>query len=122
MPHPDFIILYVDDATASARFYGDLLGRSPVEASPGFALFVLDSGIKLGLWSRGGVVPPAAAGSGAEVVFTVDHADAVRATHADWRRRGLTIALAPTAMEFGHTFVALDPNGHRLRVYAPSAP
>jgi len=25
-------------------------------------------------------------------------------------------------MDFGFTFVALDPDGHRLRVFAPSAP
>jgi hypothetical protein len=25
-------------------------------------------------------------------------------------------------MDFGCTFVALDPDGHRLRVFAPSAP
>ena len=28
---------------------------------------------------------------------------------------------APTAMDFGFTFVALDPDGHRLRVFAPGA-
>ena len=27
----------------------------------------------------------------------------------------------PTDMEFGRTFVALDPDGHRLRVFAPAA-
>ncbi len=31
--------------------------------------------------------------------------------------RGLTIAQAPSDMDFGRTFVALDPDGHRLRVY-----
>ena len=34
--------------------------------------------------------------------------------------RGLTIAQPPTDMEFGRTFTALDPDGHRLRVYWPS--
>ena len=35
---------------------------------------------------------------------------------------GLPIVQKPTAMDFGHTFVALDPDGHRLRVFAPGAP
>jgi predicted enzyme related to lactoylglutathione lyase len=48
-------------------------------------------------------------------------ADAVGVTHADWSKRGLTIAQPPTQMDFGHTFVALDPDGHRLRVFAPAA-
>ena len=36
----------------------------------------------------------------------------------DWAKRGLEIIQRPTEMEFGLTFVALDPDGHRLRVYA----
>lgn len=36
------------------------------------------------------------------------------------RERGLSIAQAPVAMDFGMTFVALDPDGHRLRVFAPA--
>ena len=51
----------------------------------------------------------------------VADAEAVARTHADWKSRGLPIAQAPTAMDFGHTFVALDPDGHRLRVFAPGA-
>jgi predicted enzyme related to lactoylglutathione lyase len=42
-------------------------------------------------------------------------------THTDWRKRGLTIAQAPTSMDFGRTFVVLDPDGHRLRVFTPAA-
>ena len=41
----------------SGAFYGALLGRQPVETSPTFALFVLDNGFKLGLWSRHTVEP-----------------------------------------------------------------
>ena len=43
-------ILYVTDPLASARWWGELLGLRPVETSPGFALFVLSSGLQLGLW------------------------------------------------------------------------
>ena len=56
---PAFVILHVRDAAASAAFYADLLGRAPVEASPTFAMFALDSGLRLGLWSAAGVQPPA---------------------------------------------------------------
>ena len=76
----------------------------------------------LGLWARHAVKPVAySADGGGEIAFTVPDAAAVRATHADWQRRGLAIARAPTDMDFGHTFVALDPDGHRLRVFAPAA-
>ena len=53
--------------------------------------------------------------------MTVADDAAVRELHADWSARGLTIAQAPTAMDFGFTFVALDPDGHRLRGFAPAS-
>lgn len=118
---PDFILLYVDQPSVSAVFYGDLLGLPPVESSPTFALFVLPSGVKLGLWSRHTVEPAATvlAGCGELASTVADHA-ALDACYAAWRERGLQIAQTPTEMDFGYTFVALDPDGHRLRVFAPN--
>jgi catechol 2,3-dioxygenase-like lactoylglutathione lyase family enzyme len=122
MSAPNFIILYVDNPPASATFYASLLGRPPVESSPTFAMFALESGVMLGLWSRHTVQPAAAAsGGGGELAFTVADTQAVHAMHAEWSGRGLPIAQAPTDLDFGHTFVALDPDGHRLRVFAPAA-
>jgi catechol 2,3-dioxygenase-like lactoylglutathione lyase family enzyme len=120
MNTPNFVILYVDSPERSGAFYASLLGREPVETSPTFAMFVLDKGFKLGLWSRHTVEPVAAAtGGGGELVLAVENAAAVDATHADWARRGLEILQAPTDLDFGRTFVALDPDNHRLRVYWP---
>jgi catechol 2,3-dioxygenase-like lactoylglutathione lyase family enzyme len=116
-----FVILYVENPVASAAFYQGLLGRAPIDVAPTFAMLPLNDRVMLGLWARGGVEPAvAAAPGGSEVAFTVSDADAVRATHAAWRERGLRIAQEPTAMDFGDTFVALDPDGHRLRVFAPN--
>lgn len=121
MSLPNFVILYVDRPQASGAFYADLLGREPVETSPTFVLFALDNGLMLGLWSRHTVQPSAdAAGGGSELAFTLDRAQAVDAVHADWAGRGLPILQAPTDMDFGRTFVALDPDGHRLRVFCPA--
>ncbi|MBB6413281.1 VOC family protein [Mesorhizobium sangaii] len=118
MTTPNFIILYVDQPQQSGAFYSALLGREPVESTPTFVLFVLDAGFKLGLWSRHTVEPAAAAaGGGAEIVFALDTPDAVDAAHADWAGRGLKILQTPTDLDFGRTFVALDPDNHRLRVY-----
>jgi catechol 2,3-dioxygenase-like lactoylglutathione lyase family enzyme len=115
-----FVILYVDSPAKSAAFYADLLGRQPVESSPTFAMFAMNSGVMLGLWSRHTVEPAAsAAGGGGELAFTVGDGETVDATHGDWKKRGLRIAQAPTDLDFGRTFVALDPDGHRLRVMWP---
>ena len=119
MKHPDYTLLLVDDPPASTHFYADLLGVAPVEQSPTFGLFVLEAGHKLALWSRHTVEPaPGAAAGAAEIGFRVDTDAEVDAAHADWAERGLRIAQAPTDLDFGRSFVALDPDGHRLRVFA----
>ena len=119
MPDPNFIILYVENPPASAAFYADLFGWTPVEQSPTFVLFIFDGGGKLGLWQRAGVVPaPTAAAGGSEIAFELADAAAVRACHEDWRRRGLNIVQAPVELDFGLSLVALDPDGHPLRVFA----
>ena len=75
MTDANSFFFYVADATGSARFYADLLGFQPVEASPTFALFVFPSGLALGLWGRDGVQPtPVAAGGGSEIGFKVKDA------------------------------------------------
>jgi catechol 2,3-dioxygenase-like lactoylglutathione lyase family enzyme len=120
MHDPNFILLYVADPVASATFYTNLLGHAPVEASPTFAMFKLQSGTMLGLWSRATVLPrPDAAPGGSEIAIAVAADADVDRLHAAWTARGLAIAQTPVAMDFGHTFVALDPDGHRVRVFAP---
>ena len=123
MADPTFIILYVDSPPASAAFYADLLGQPPLESSPTFAMFALPSGVMLGLWSRHTVEPAAAPtlGGSSEVAFAVDSKDQVASLYAAWTGRGLRVAQTPVDMDFGHTFVALDPDGHRLRVFAAAA-
>src|SRR5258708_3027123 len=123
MPQPNLVILFVDSPPASAAFYSDLLGLKPVESSQAFVMFALGSGAMLGLWARHTVQPATAVtGGGSELAFTVADPRALRAMHADWSNPSLKIATAPVEMEFGHPFVALDPDGHRLRVFAPAAP
>ena len=116
-----FVLLYVDNPPASADFYAGLLGKPVVENSPTFAMLPLREGVMLGLWSRHTVTPPPASQpGGSEIALTVADAAAVKATHADWAKRGMKIAQAPTELDFGLTFVALDPDGHRIRVFAPN--
>lgn len=119
MKHPNFFILYVNDPQASAMFYAQLLGCPAIEASPTFAMFALESGVMLGLWSRHTVEPAASAGGGgAEVAIALESMDEVTSTHQRWQSLGLPVIQAPTHMDFGYTFVATDPDGHRLRVFA----
>jgi catechol 2,3-dioxygenase-like lactoylglutathione lyase family enzyme len=121
MRTPHYTILYVADPAASARLYAGLLDAEPVDVSPTFSLFALDGGRVLGLWSKESVKPPSDAhGSASELAFRLADGAAVDALHADWRARGLRILQAPAQLDFGYTFTAADPDGHRLRVFARS--
>lgn len=122
MPDPNFVIFYVNAPQVSARFYQDVLGKPPVESSETFVMFALDSGVMLGLWRKDGVLPPVSAtGVGSELAFACADIAEVAALHQRWTDRGVPIAQSPTQMDFGFTFTALDPDGHRLRVFAPGA-
>lgn len=119
MSEPNLIILYVNDPLRSAKLYSDLLEKTPLELHPTFAVFALDSGMMLGLWSRHTAQPSAiCTGGGGEIAFTVADQAAVEALYQDWTSRGLIVAQKPVAMDFGYTFVVLDPDQHRLRVFA----
>jgi hypothetical protein len=43
----------------------------------------------------------------------------LEAAYAEWSGRGVSILRELADMDFGRTFVVLDPDGHRLRVFAP---
>lgn len=116
---PSTLLQYVRDVATSATFYSGILGKPPVEQSPGFALFLLGDGAALGLWQRDDVQPPVSAQAGAaELAMVVGNPEAVQQMHDAWRALGVQILQAPVTLEFGHTFVGADPDGHRLRVYS----
>ena len=118
----NLVVLYVDDAQASSTFYQTLLGCPVAQSSPKFVVLPLGNDVMLGLWQRDAVVPPSASQPAcSEISWAVANEEAVRATYETWTTRGVRIAQPPTAMPFGHTFVALDPDGHRLRVLATTA-
>ena len=116
-----YFLLYVDSPATSANLYSRLLDKAPVELSPTFALFILNNGVKLGLWSRHTVEPAAqATGGGGEVGFALPDQAAVDTLHDQWLERGATIIQSPTVVDFGYTFVAQDLDGHRLRAFCMS--
>ena len=121
MALPHFVLLYVDEPKASAAFYARLLGRQPLESSPNFVMFELSPDLRLGLWARRGVEPaPRGAADAGELAMGVETNEEVEALCADQRRKGVAILQEPVTMDFGRTFLAADPDGHRLRVFCPA--
>ncbi|WP_237153591.1 VOC family protein [Oryzibacter oryziterrae] len=118
MLHPNYYLLHVADPVSSGAFYADLFGVQPVDSSPTFVLFVLDGGIKFGLWSKATVEPATGGAPGAlEIGIPVKTVSEVDAVHAAWSARGVSVLQVPTDMEFGRSFMVTDPDGHRIRVF-----
>lgn len=121
MTTPNMTLLYVDNPENSAVFYRRLLGQAPVELSPTFALFVLSNGLKLAMWSKHSVEPAATAtGGGGEIGFMCELPQQVDVLYQRWSEQGLKMIQPPVMLDFGYSFVACDPDGHRLRVYSLS--
>ena len=115
-PSLGFVLLFVKDPLTSARFYEEILGLKLVQQSPTFVMFALPNGIMLGLWSYQTASPDVTAQPGAsEIAFA--HQD-IDSSYAQWKKMGIAIAQEPTDMNFGRTFTVLDPDGHRIRIYA----
>jgi predicted enzyme related to lactoylglutathione lyase len=122
MVTPTYYLLHVTDPGKSAGFYAELFGRPPVETSPTFALFVLDGGIKVGLWSKATVEPATGGAPGAlEIGIALKAPDEVDGFYENWRARGLSVFQAPTDMDFGRSLMVTDPDGHRIRLFAVTA-
>jgi predicted enzyme related to lactoylglutathione lyase len=113
----NFVLLYVEDVAASEAFYAKVFGRAAIESSPSFAMIPAAPGIMLGLWRRDGVAPPAGAPSSGEIAILAESEAEVAVTIARWQAFGARVVQPPMQMDFGFTAVALDPDGHRLRVF-----
>jgi predicted enzyme related to lactoylglutathione lyase len=113
----NLILLYVKDPAISATFYKGLLGHEPVASFPTYIAFALGGGFTLGLWSTQTVSPaPSEKGNRTELAIMVKDTTTVENLYANWSKNGIVIAQKPTTAVFGRTFVALDPDGHRVRV------
>ena len=117
---PNLVLLYVEDPLQSAAFYERLLGKPPAAAFPTYAAFSFDNGLHLGLWSTGARdFVSSGTGHRAELAFMVNDEEKVRALRDAWKADGVAIEQDLATAVFGLTFVALDPDGHRIRVCMP---
>jgi predicted enzyme related to lactoylglutathione lyase len=120
MPAPNLVLLYVDDPVASADFYAMLFDRSPAAVHPTYAAFAFDGGLYLGLWStKAKNFLSSDSGHRSEIAFMVPDDEEVRRLHGQWAAASVTIEQPLHEAVFGLTFVALDPDGHRIRVCTP---
>lgn len=116
---PDSLILYCDNLDISTKFYRHFLGKDPIEQFDGFSVFQLDTHFILGLQDKHSITPkPQSNFGGFELSMTVQDHGKVEEFFNICKEQQIPIALQPTELEFGYTFVVLDPDGHRLRICA----
>jgi len=121
MPDLNYLLLAVKDPRRSAELYDQLFGVKPVENAATFVLYVLPTGLKVGLWAAAGMKPVPRPAGGVELSFSLPDEKAVRETYAAWTKLGLEVIQEPTQMDFGFTFVVADPDGHWLRPFVLAA-
>jgi catechol 2,3-dioxygenase-like lactoylglutathione lyase family enzyme len=117
---PNLLLFYVEDPLKSALFYENIFLIKPVASFPTYVAFSFENGLTFSLWSlhaknfvSGGT------GHRSELSFLVENEDIVRAIRKRWDELGITIEQDLHEAAFGLTFVALDPDGHRIRVCIP---
>jgi predicted enzyme related to lactoylglutathione lyase len=122
MPAPNLVLLYVRDPLASAEFYQKLFEQAPEGKFPTYVSFAFPSGLQIGLWSTSAKnFVSGGTGHLSEIAFMLKSEQEVRTLHEKWQKQGVTIEQAPHKAVFGLTFVATDPDGHRIRVCLPDA-
>ncbi|MBQ0981265.1 MULTISPECIES: VOC family protein [Micromonospora] len=111
-------IVYVNDAPAAARFYGDLLDMNPSFETPGYITFDLGPGADLAVWSGQfeDLSPDVPRTSEVCLAIGGGGPDEVVAIFKQWQSKGVTILQEPHDAGFGLTFLAADPDGNRIRV------
>ncbi|MGQ4488246.1 glyoxalase [Streptomyces sp. 372A] len=111
-------IVYVNDAAAAARFYGDLLDLSPSFETPGYITFDLGPGADLALWSGQSEDLSPDIPRTSEVCLGIHGGGPgeIDAIFKQWQSKGVTILREPHDLGFGLTFLAADPDGNRIRV------
>ncbi|WP_068089366.1 VOC family protein [Polycladidibacter stylochi] len=119
MFNPNSVILYVSNVKDSTDFYKKILGKAPVQSFEEFSLFLLERDFMLGLQAKEGIDPKAQEHfGGVELSLSDVDRKTVDLLHSQWSDMGVNIELPPQDLAFGYTFVANDPDGHRLRVCA----
>ena len=120
MLSPNLLLFYVQDPIKSAEFYEKIFNLKPVAAFPTYVAFSFPSGLTFSLWSTSAKdFVSAGTGNRSELAFMVPEESEVRRLRESWGKWGVTIEQDLFEAAFGLNFVAIDPDGHRIRVCIP---
>ena len=117
---PNLLLLYVQNPMESAMFYEKIFKTKPVASFPTYVAFSFANGFTFSLWSmQAKNFVSGGEGHRSELAFMVPNEDQVNTLRNEWIELDVQIEQDLHEAVFGLTFVALDPDGHRIRVCMP---
>lgn len=117
---PNLVLFYVQNPTESAKFYEKIFKTKPVASYPTYVAFSFDNGLTFSLWStQAKNFVSGGHGHRCELAFMVPNREQVNALRDEWKKLDVQIEQDLHEAVFGLTFVALDLDGHRIRVCMP---
>jgi hypothetical protein len=120
MLDPNLLLFYVRDPIQSASFYEKIFEHRPEAVYPTYVAFTFSNGFTFSLWSiHAKNFVSSGSGSRSELAFMVSNEEEVRRRYHLWKTMGVAIEQDLHEAVFGLTFVALDLDGHRIRVCVP---
>jgi len=117
---PNLLLFYVKNPSESALFYENIFSIKPIASFPTYVAFSFKNGLTFSLWStQAENFISGGSGHCSELAFMVEDEKDVRELYTKWRKSGVIVEQDLHEAVFGLTFVALDPDGHRIRVCIP---
>lgn len=117
---PNLLLLYVKNPLESAIFYEKIFNTQPIASFPTYVAFGFENGLTFSLWSiEAKNFVSGGQGHRSELAFMVASENEVTTVRDRWKALDVRIEQDLHEAVFGLTFVALDPDGHRIRVCMP---
>lgn len=117
---PNLMLLYVKNPQESELFYEKIFKTKAVASFPTYVAFRFANGLTVSLWSmQADNFVSGGKGHRFELSFMVPNEDQIRTLRNEWKELSVHIEQDLHEAVFGLTFVALDPDGHRIRVCIP---
>lgn len=114
----DSFVLYVENITHSMDFYAKAFDCEPKLLSPTFAALDFASNVKITLKQADSLTPKSdIKGGGTELSMPVSDKATFDKLYNDWKEKGIRFEQEPETSVFGVNLVAIDPDGHRIRIF-----
>ena len=115
----DSFVLYVADIHRSMDFYAKAFDCEPKLLSPTFAALDFADNVKITLKQADVLIPASTIkGGGTELSMPIADKETLESLYKAWKEKGIQVEQDPEESVYGINFLAVDPDGHRIRVFA----